>query len=123
MRSITQAQGALKELAKLLPDTASQIVSDRLEDVPVSALREGDVLLVKPGARIPADGVVREGVSQVDESMLTGVSRPVHKNLGDLVIAGTVNLSGSLRAEVSGTGDRTALAGIMRLVDEAHKSR
>jgi len=123
MRSITQAQGALKELAKLLPDTAVRVTGDRLEDVSVDQLRDGDVLLVRPGARVPADGVVREGLSSVDESMLTGESRPVEKKVGDKVIAGTINASGSLRVEVTGTGDRTALAGIMRLVAQAQTSR
>jgi len=123
MRSITQAQGALKELAKLLPDTAVRVVGERLEDVPVDQLHEGDVLLLRPGARVPADAVVRDGSSSVDESMLTGESRPVEKKPNDKVIAGTVNTAGSLRVEVTGTGDRTALAGIMRLVEQAQTSR
>jgi len=123
MRSIFQAQGALKELAKLLPNTAVRVVGDRTEEVPIDALREGDVVLVRPGASAPADGVVREGQSAVNESMITGESRPVEKAVGDKVIAGTVNGSGSLRVEVTGTGERTALAGIMRLVAEAQGSR
>jgi Cu2+-exporting ATPase len=123
MRSITQAEGALEELAKLLPDTATRIVGEDSEDVPIAALREGDLVLIRPGARIPADGVVRDGASSVDESMLTGESQPVRKAGGDKVVAGTVNASGTLRVEVTGTGDRTALAGIMRLVDEAQSSR
>jgi Cu2+-exporting ATPase len=123
MRSIAQAQGAVKELAKLLPDTATRVVGDRVEDVPVAELREGDTVLVRPGARIPADGVVRDGASSVDESMLTGESKPVEKKVADKVIAGTVNASGSLRVEVTGTGERTALAGIMRLVEQAQSSR
>jgi Cu2+-exporting ATPase len=113
MRSIFQAQGALTELAKLLPNTAVRVAGDRTEEVPIDALREGDVVLVRPGASVPADGVVREGQSAVNESMITG----------DKVIAGTVNGSGSLRVEVTGTGERTALAGIMRLVAEAQGSR
>lgn len=123
MRSIAQAQGALKELAKLLPDTAVRVVGDRLEEVPVSELRERDIVLVRPGASIPADGVAREGESSVNEAMITGESRPVRKAAGDKVIAGTVNGSGSLRIEVTGTGERTALAGIMRLVTQAQSSR
>ena len=123
MRSITQAQGALKELAKLLPDTAVRIFGGSMEEVPVSELREGDLVLVRPGARIPADGAVREGESDVNESMITGESRPVHKAVGDKLIAGTANGSGSLRIEVTGTGERTALAGIMRLVEQAQTSR
>jgi Cu2+-exporting ATPase len=123
MRSISQAQGALKELAKLLPNTALRIAGDQIHEVPIGELREGDLVLVRPGARIPADGVVREGVSLVDESMITGESRPVEKHEGDKVIAGTVNESGSLRVEVIGTGERTALARIMRLVEQAQASR
>ena len=123
MRSISQAEGALKELAKLLPDTAVRLVGDRMETVPVSELHVGDIVLVRPGASIPADGVVQDGSSDVNESMITGESRPVRKDIGARVIAGTVNGSGSLRVEVTGTGDKTALAGIMRLVAQAQSSR
>jgi P-type Cu2+ transporter len=123
MRSIFQARGALKELAKLLPDKAVRIIGDRTEEVLVSELREGDLLLIRPGTGIPADGVVREGGSAVNESMITGESQPVEKKTGDAVIAGTVNASGSLRVEVTRTGEKTALAGIMRLVEDAQNSR
>jgi Cu2+-exporting ATPase len=123
MKSIAQAQGALKELAKLLPDTATRIVGDDTEDVPVDQLRDGDLVLVRPGASVPADGIVKEGKSAVNEAMITGESRPVEKREGASVIAGTVNGSGSLRVGVTKTGERTALAGIMRLVGEAQRSR
>jgi Cu2+-exporting ATPase len=124
MRSIFQAEGALKELAKLLPDTAVRIIQgDETEVVPVAALRDGDVLLIRPGAGIPADGLVRSGRSSVSEAMITGESKPIDKRGGDKVIAGTVNEQGSLRIEVTGTGDKTALAGIMRLVAQAQTSR
>jgi len=123
MRSIAQAQGALQELAKLLPDTAVRIAGERTEIVPLSALREGDLLLVRPGTTIPADGIVRDGTSDVNESMITGESRPVPKPAGSGVIAGTVNGSGSLRVEITRLGERTALAGIMRLVAQAQSSR
>jgi Cu2+-exporting ATPase len=123
MRSIAQAQGALKELAKLVPDTAVRLVGEKPEEVPVTELREGDVILVRPGSSIPADGVVLDGTSAANESMITGESRPVDKKSGDDVIAGTVNGSGSLRVKVTGTGERTALAGIMRLVEQAQSSR
>src|SRR4029450_8300244 len=123
MRSISQAQGALKELAKLLPDTAERLIDARTETVPVADLHDGDLVLVRPGASIPADGVVREGSSDVNESMITGESRPVRKEPGAKVIAGTTNGPGSLRIEVTGTGERTALAGIMRLVAQAQSSR
>ena len=123
MRSISQAHGALQELAKLIPDTATRLVGEQAEQVPASALRVGDLILVRPGASVPADGVVRDGASDVNESMITGESRPVSKARDANVIAGTVNGSGSLRVEVTGTGETTALAGIMRLVAQAQTSR
>ncbi|HET9215906.1 MAG TPA: heavy metal translocating P-type ATPase [Terriglobia bacterium] len=123
MRSISQASGALKELAKLLPDMAVRIDGERLEEVPVSGLRDSDLILIRPGQSVPADGLVREGSSDVNESMITGESRPVRKDAGAAVIAGTVNGSGALRVQVTGTGERTALAGIMRLVEQAQTSR
>jgi len=123
MRSIFQAQGALRELARLLPSTAQRLVGERIEEIPISELREGDLVLVRPGASIPADGIVREGKSGVNESMITGESVPVEKAEGAKVIAGTVNGAGSLRVEVTGTGERTALANIMRLVEQAQTSR
>ena len=123
MRSITQAQGALSELARLLPNTAVRLVDDRMEEVPVGELRNGDLVLVRPGAAVPADGSVVSGESSMNESMLTGESRPVKKREGETVIAGTVNGEGSLRVRVTGTGERTALAGIMRLVEQAQTSR
>jgi Cu2+-exporting ATPase len=123
MRSISRASGALKELAKLLPDTAARLTDDHVEEVAVSALRDGDLILIRPGQRVPADGIVLEGASAVNEAMITCESRPVKKEKGEKVIAGTVNGSGALRVEVTGTGERTALAGIMRLVQQAQTSR
>jgi Cu2+-exporting ATPase len=124
MRSIARAEGALTQLTKLLPNTATRVVEgDQLKEVPLSELRDGDVVLVHPGQGIPADGVIQVGTSAVNESMITGESRPVDKKPGDRVIAGTVNGSGSLRVEITGTGDHTALARIMRLVGQAQSSR
>ncbi|WP_419181152.1 copper-translocating P-type ATPase [Haloarcula litorea] len=124
MRSVRQASGALDELAKLMPDTAERVTeSGDTEEVPVTELSEDDVVLVRPGASVPADGEVAEGESSVDESMITGESRPVDKEPGSEVVAGTVNQDGSLRVRVTKTGDETTLAGIMRLVDEAQKSK
>ena len=127
MRSISQAQGALGELAKLLPSMATRLTgegpAERGEEVPIAALTDGDVVLVRPGQSVPADGLVLVGESAVNESMLTGESRPVDKAPGGKVIAGTTNGAGSLRVRVTGTGDRTALAGIMRLVAQAQSSR
>ena len=123
MRSISQASGALNELAKLLPSTATRLDDGHPVEVRLSELRDGDIVLVRPGQSVPADGVVREGRSAVNESMITGESRPVDKWDGSTVIAGTINGDGSLRVEVTKTGDRTALAGIMRLVAQAQQSR
>jgi P-type Cu2+ transporter len=123
MRSVSQAQGALKELAKLLPSTAIKLDDGRQVEIPLPGLREGDTVLVRPGASVPADGLVREGTSSVNESMITGESRLIEKREGAEVIAGTVNGNGSLRVEVTKVGDRTALAGIMRLVERAQQSR
>ena len=124
MRSVRQASGALTELAKLMPDKAERITSGgETEEVPVSALQTGDLLLVRPGASVPADGEVAEGESAVNEALITGESKPVDKGPGEAVIAGTINGDGSLRVRVTATGDETALAGIMRLVAEAQASR
>ena len=124
MRSIRQASRALDELAKLMPDTAERIRPDgTVETVPVSVLRVGDIVLVRPGASIPADGEVIEGESHVNEAMLTGESVPVAKKPGSKVIAGTINGEGSLRVRVTAVGEDTALAGIMRLVEEAQRSK
>jgi Cu2+-exporting ATPase len=124
MRSVRQASGALNELAKLMPDAAERLLPDgSAENVPTSALLTGDLVLVRPGASIPADGEVVEGDSNVNESMISGESRPVNKHPGANVIAGTINGDGSLRVRVIATGDQTALAGIMRLVEQAQQSK
>jgi Cu2+-exporting ATPase len=123
MRSVRRASSALDELAKLMPDTAERITDDGdTEEIPVSDLSEGDLVLVRPGASVPADGVVEEGDSDVNESMITGESKPVSKEPGDEVIGGTINGDGSLRVRVGATGEETTLAGIMRLVEEAQQS-
>jgi P-type Cu2+ transporter len=123
MPSIVQASGALRELARLLPSTAQRLVGDRIEEVSIAGLTEGNLVLVRPGASIPADGVVRGGTSDVNESIITGESAPIRKTEGARVIAGSLNGAGSLRVEVTRTGDRTALAHIMRLVEQAQTSR
>lgn len=124
MRSVRQASGALNELAKLLPDTAERIDPDgNTRVVAVSQLQLDDLLLVRPGASVPADGEVEEGESDVNEAMLTGESRPVSKRPGDRLIAGSINGDGSLRVRVRALGDQTALAGIMRLVEQAQQSK
>ena len=123
MRSIAQASGALTALAELLPDTAERISDGDIERVPLAELREGDLLLVRPGSRVPADGEVVEGAADVDESMITGESRAVLKEPGDRVTAGTVVAGGSLRVRVTAVGEGTALSGIARLVEQAQASR
>jgi len=124
MRSVRQASGALDKLAELLPDTAERLTDgDKTEEVPVSELREGDLVLVRPGGSVPVDGTVKEGESDLDESMITGESKPVSKGRGDDVVGGTVNGDGSLRVEVGAVGDDTALAGIMKLVKEAQSAK
>jgi Cu2+-exporting ATPase len=124
MRSVRQASGALGQLARLLPDMAERIGDDGAATATaVADLRRGDLLLVRPGASIPADGTVEQGSSAVNEAMITGESIPVDKRAGDAVIAGAINGDGSLRVRVTATGDETALAGIMRLVDEAQRSK
>lgn len=124
MRSVSQASRALDELAQLMPDTAERIRPDgETEKVPVSALAKGDLLLVRPGASVPADGEVEEGESEVNEAMITGESKPVPRAPGDEVIGGTINGDGSLRVRVTATGEETALAGIMRLVEDAQESK
>lgn len=123
MKAIGQASNALAALAELLPDDAERVTPTGVEVVSISDLKEGDVVLVRSGARVPADGRVTEGTADVDESMLTGESRPVRKNENDRVTAGTVALDSALRVEVDAVGDNTALAGIQRLVAEAQGSR
>ena len=117
MRAISQARGALNALAALLPDTAERVSGAEIKTVPLSELRVGDIVLVRPGTRVPADGVVVEGAADVDESMITGESRPVSKGPGATVIAGTVVSGGSLRVRSC----RSA-GGRLHLSDRAHSS-
>ena len=123
MRAVGQAQGALSALAALLPDEAERVADHGVEIVPLADLRAGDVVLVRPGARVPADGRIVEGQAELDESMITGESRPVDKGPGDRVVAGTVAAGSALRVRVDAVGEETALAGIQRLVEQAQQSR
>jgi len=122
MRSIAQAQGALSALAALLPDAAELVTAGGTQEVAVTELRVSDIVLIRPGARVPADGIVVEGAADIDESMITGESRAATRQPGEAVIAGTVVAGGSLRVKVTATGDQTALSGIMRLVAQAQAS-
>ena len=122
MRAVTQAHGALDALAALLPDTAERVDGSEIRTIPIGQLRSGDLVLVRPGTRVPADGEVVEGTADVDESLITGESKPVAKSPGAKVIAGTVAGGGSLRVSVTAVGDATAVSGIMRLVSAAQAS-
>jgi len=122
MKAISQARGALNALAALLPDTAERVSGTETQTVPIAELHLGDIVLVRPGTRVPADGTVGEGSADVDESMITGESRTVSKGPGGKVIAGTVASGGSLRVRITAIGDQTALSGIMRLVAAAQAS-
>src|SRR5712671_954223 len=122
MRAISQARGALNALAALLPDTAERVRGADTQSVPLSELRIGDIVLVRPGARVPADGTVVGGAADVDESTITGESKAVPKVAASKLIAGTVVSGGSLRVRIAAIGDQTVLSGIMRLVATAQAS-
>jgi Cu2+-exporting ATPase len=124
MKALGSARSALAALADLLPDEAERIDHDgTVHHVSPADLHVGDVVLVRPGGRVPADGTIAEGDAELDESMVTGESRPVPKGRGDRVVAGTVSTDSSIRVRVEAVGDQTALAGIERLVAEAQSSR
>ncbi|PIR45961.1 MAG: copper-translocating P-type ATPase [Candidatus Vogelbacteria bacterium CG10_big_fil_rev_8_21_14_0_10_49_38] len=123
MRAVSGAQGALKELSKLLPDKAEVIRDGKTETIPLADLKTGDIVLVKSGSKIPADGQIIEGESEINESMITGESKPVAKKVGAAVIAGTINGDGVLKIQVTQIGEKTFLAGVMRLVAEAQASK
>jgi P-type Cu2+ transporter len=122
MRALGAASGALEALAALLPDTADKVTADGIIEVPVAEITEGDVVLVRSGARVPADGVVMSGSAAMDESMVTGESRPATRDEGDRVVAGTVATDNAIRVRVTAVGEATTLAGIQRLVADAQTS-
>ncbi|SCE82544.1 Cu2+-exporting ATPase [Micromonospora coriariae] len=123
MKAIGQARGALEALAALLPDDAERVAADgRVEPVSVTELRVGDVVLVRPGGRVPADGRIVDGAAELDESMITGESRPVARSAGGRVVAGTVATDSAIRVRVEALGEQTALAGIQRMVAQAQRS-
>jgi Cu2+-exporting ATPase len=123
MRAVQGAQGALKELSKLLPDTAELVHGDKTQIVSLEELKVGDIVLVRPGGKIPVDGLVVEGKSDVNESMVTGESKPIAKTVHAEVIAGTINGDGMLKIQVSKIGENTFLAGVKRLIAEAQASK
>ena len=122
MRSLASSASALESLAALLPDQAERIEDGQVVTVPPAELRLDDVVVVRPGGRVPADGRVVDGTAEMDESMITGESRPVPRRVGDTVVAGTVSTDSALRVQVTAVGEDTALAGIQRLVTEAQGS-
>ncbi|MEK7145706.1 MAG: HAD-IC family P-type ATPase, partial [Patescibacteria group bacterium] len=123
MRSVQGAQGALKALAKLLPDQAEVLRDGKTEIIALSELKEGDLVLIRPGAQVPADGKVMEGQSELNEAIITGESKPVEKKVGSEVIAGSINGDGSLKVKIEKMGEHTFLAGVMRLVADAQASK
>ncbi len=125
MRSVLGASRALEKLVALLPDEAHLVHGDHVMDVKVSKLKKGDVILIKPGEKIPADGLITEGESNLNESMLTGESKPVNKGAGDAVIGGAINGNGALRVKVEGAGEDSYLSKVINMVREAQgrKSR
>jgi P-type Cu2+ transporter len=123
MRAVGQASGALEALAALLPDEAERVTEGTTERVSLEDLREGDLILVRSGGRVPADGEIVEGEAELDESMITGESKPVPKGAGEKVVAGTVATDSSIRVRITAVGEETTLAGIQRLVQEAQGSR
>ncbi len=123
MKAIGQARNALDALAALLPDEADLIEGDTTRTVPAANLKVGDVVLVRPGGRVPADGSIVDGTAELDESMITGESRPVARTIGGRVVAGTVSTDSSIRVRVDAVGDDTTLAGIQRLVADAQASQ
>jgi Cu2+-exporting ATPase len=122
MRSLAQTTSALDSLAALLPDEAERVTPGGTETVAPAELRVGDVVIVRPGGSVPADGRIMQGSAEIDESMVTGESRPVRRGVGDAVVAGTVATDSGIRVEVTAVGADTALAGIQRLVTEAQNS-
>ena len=122
MRSLAQTTSALDSLSDLLPDTAQKVMGDEVVDVSPQELEVGDVVVVRPGAAVPADGKIVDGAASVDESMLTGESRPVRREKGDGVVAGTIATDSGIRVEITALGDDTALAGIQKLVSDAQSS-
>ncbi len=123
MASVQKAESSLNAIKQLLPDKAEKLVDSKPQKVLVSELRVGDLVLIRPGSSIPVDGVITDGSSTINESAITGESKPVNKSVNDEVVAGTINQDGSLNVKVTKLGEDTALAGIMRLVNEAQTSK
>jgi P-type Cu2+ transporter len=124
MKSVMGASGALEALVRLLPSTAHRLLAgDEVEDVPVTALKPGDRVLVKPGEKVPIDGMIIKGQSSFNEAMLTGESRPVDKGEGAEAVGGAVNGEGAVTLEVRKTGDKTYLSQVIEMVKQAQETR
>jgi len=123
MRMTRRATGALEELVKLIPPTANKVEGDEIIEVPTKEVQVGDILLVRPGEKVPIDGVIIDGQSSLDESMITGESVPVSKSAGDEVIGGTINSMGALRIRIEKKGEETALAQIIKLMEAVQSSK
>lgn len=123
MKSLRGAAGALKELVKLIPPTANLVKKEKVVEVPTSQVKVGDILLVRPGGKVPIDGVVVDGETSVNEAMITGESKPVNKKIGNEVIGGTINGQGSIKIKVTKVGEETALSQIIKLVQDAQASK
>jgi Cu2+-exporting ATPase len=122
-RSVLGASRALEELVKIMPTMAHLVKNENVEDVPVSELKTGDIVLVRPGEKIPSDAAVTEGESYVNEALLTGESKPVHKEVNDEVIGGSINGDGAIRAKIEKTGEETYLSQVIKLVRQAQESK
>jgi Cu2+-exporting ATPase len=122
-RSVLGASRALEELVKIMPTMAHLVKNGNIKDVPLSELKTGNIVMVRPGEKIPSDGVVVEGESYVNQALLTGESKPVHKTKDDKVIGGAINGNGALRARIERTGEETYLAQVIKLVRQAQESK
>jgi Cu2+-exporting ATPase len=123
MRMTRRATGALQELVKLIPPSANLFKNGEITEIPTSQVKVGDILLIRPGDKVPIDGIIIEGQSSFDESMITGESKPVLRTLGDEVIGGTINGMGSIQIRVDKTGEETALAQIIKLMEDVQDSK
>ena len=123
MKSVIGASKAIEEISKLIPDVAHLVKDGEIIDIPTKQVKKGDRLLVKPGERIPADGIIVEGETSIDESMITGESQPVYRGVGDRVIGGSINLDGSITVEVTSSGEETYLSKLKRLIEEAQREK